>query len=142
MDNTNQVDRMKRIMEQLARMGSADLEGVRQEMREQGEDPDAIREQGMALIKRLKGQLRLSAAGAERRETMSKLKALRAEARRRLQETGENAKELIRRLATGPEADLSVSFRKVESMDDDEALELLTEAQLLDLLAEMDDGSE
>lgn len=142
MENTNQVDRMKRIMEQLARMGSADLEGVRQDMVQQGEDPDAIREQGIAHIKSLKGQLRLSAAGAERKETMSKLEALRAEARRRLQETGENAKELIRRLATGPEPDLSVSFRKVESMDEDEALELLTEAQLLDLLAEMDDGPE
>jgi len=139
MDNSNQTEHMKRIMEQLARMGSADLEGVRQEMREQGEDPEAVREQGMAFIKRLKGQLRLSAAEAERRETVSKLEALQAEVRRRLQETEENAKELIRRLATGSEAELSVSFRKVESMDNDEALELLTEAELLDLLDEMDD---
>lgn len=139
MDNSNQIEHMKRVMEQLARMGSADLEGVRQEMQEQGEDPEAIREQGMALIKRLKGQLRLSAAGAERQETMSKLETLRTEARRRLKETEENAKELIRRLMGRSGADLSVSFRKFESLNDDEALELLTEAQLLDLLNEMDD---
>jgi len=142
MDNADQAQRMKKIMETLARMGSADIDAVRQEMNEQGEDPEAIREEGMAFVKRLKGHLRLSAADAEREKTMNKLDALRTEARRRLEEMEENAKELIRRLATRPGGELSLSFRKIESLDDEEALEVLTEAQLLDLLDEMDDDEE
>lgn len=125
-------------MEKLARMGSADLKGVREDMREQDKDPEAIREEGVAFIKRLKGQLRLSAAEAERQETMSELEALRSKARRRLEEAEEGAIELIRRLVDNAGADLSVSFRKLESMDDNDILEILTEAQLVDLLDEMD----
>lgn len=129
-------------MEQLARMGSADLEGVREEMREQGEDPESVRQEGVEFVKRLKGQLRLSEAGAERKEAMSKLEELRSQVRRRLEEAEEGVKELIQRLKTRYGADLNFSFRKIESLDDDEILELLTEAQLVDLLDEMDDEEE
>lgn len=130
---------MRRLMEQLARMGSADLEGVREKMREQGEDPEAVRQEGVEFVKRLKGQLRLSEAGAERQEAMSKLEGIRSEVKRRLKEAEEGAKELIQRLEARYGADLSVSFRKIESLDDDEILELLTEAELVDLLNEMSD---
>lgn len=126
-------------MEQLARMGSADLEGVREEMREQGEDPEAVRQEGVEFVKRLKGQIRLSEAGAERQEAMSKLEELRSEVRRRLEEAEEGAKELMQRLEALYGTDLSFSFRKIESLDDDEIIDLLTEAQLVDLLDEMDD---
>lgn len=142
MSNSKKSQRMKSTMEQLALMGSADLEGIRQDMRERGEDPDAIREKGMALVKRLKGQLKLSLAGAGREQTISKLEALREDAKRRVQETGENVIDLIRQLATGSGAELSVSFRKVEYLDEDEALELLTEAQLLQLLDELDNDAD
>lgn len=142
MDDSNQKERMRRIMEQLARMGSADVDAVREEMRKQGEDPEAIRNQGMEFIGRLKGQLRLSKAGEERQEAMSKLEELRSEVRRRLEEVEEGAKELMQRLEARYGADLSFSFRKIESLDDDEILELLTEAQLVDLLDEMDDEEE
>jgi len=125
-------------MEKLARMGSADLEGVREDMREQDKDPEAIREEGMAFLKRLKGQLRLSAAEAERQEAMSELETLRSKARRRLEDAEEGARELIRRFMDNTGAELSVSFRKLESMDDNDILEVLTEAQLVDLLNEMD----
>lgn len=125
-------------MEKLARMGSADLEGVREDMREQDKDPEAIREEGVAFLKRLKGQLRLSAAEAERQETMSELETLRSKARRRLEDAEEGARELIRRFMDNTGAELSVSFRKLESMDDNDILEVLTEAQLVDLLNEMD----
>jgi glutamyl-tRNA reductase len=129
---------MRLAMEKLARMGSADLEGVREDMREQDKDPEAIREEGMAFLKRLKGQLRLSAAEAERQEAMSELETLRSKARRRLEDAEEGARELIRRFMDNTGAELSVSFRKLESMDDNDILEVLTEAQLVDLLNEMD----
>jgi glutamyl-tRNA reductase len=129
---------MRLAMEKLARMGSADLEGVREDMREQDKDPEAIREEGVAFLKRLKGQLRLSAAEAERQETMSELETLRSKARRRLEDAEEGARELIRRFMDNTGAELSVSFRKLESMDDNDILEVLTEAQLVDLLNEMD----
>ena len=138
MDNHSQVERMRLAMEKLARMGSADLEGVREDMREQDKDPEAIREEGMAFLKRLKGQLRLSAAEAERQEAMSELETLRSKARRRLEDAEEGARELIRRFMDNTGAELSVSFRKLESMDDNDILEVLTEAQLVDLLNEMD----
>lgn len=125
-------------MEKLARMGSADLEGVREDMREQDKDPEAIREEGVAFLKRLKGELRLSAAEAERQEAMSELETLRSKARRRLEDAEEGARELIRRFMDNTGAELSVSFRKLESMDDNDILEVLTEAQLVDLLNEMD----
>jgi hypothetical protein len=139
MNDIDRTKRMQRIMEQLARMGSADLEGVRQDMRDQGKDPNAIRERGIAYIKRLKGELRLSAAGAKRQDTTKKLEKIRAEVRRKIQDLGEDAGTLIRRLTTGPESELSVSFRKVESLSEEEVLDLLTEAQLLELLEEMDE---
>lgn len=129
-------------MEQLARMGSADFEKVREEMREQGEDPESVRQEGVEFVKRLKGQLRLSEAGAERKEAMSKLEELRSQVRRRLEEAEEGVKELIQRLKTRYGADLNFSFRKIESLDDDEILELLTEAQLVDLLDELNDEEE
>jgi len=129
-------------MEQLARMGSADLEGVREEMRDQGEDPEAVRQEGVEFVKRLKGQLRLSEAGAQRHEVMSRLEELRSKVRRRLEEAEEGAKELIQRLEARYGTELSFSFRKIESLDDDEILELLTDAQLVDLLDEMDDEEE
>jgi glutamyl-tRNA reductase len=138
MDDHSQVERMRLAMEKLARMGSADLEGVREDMREQDKDPEAIREEGMAFLKRLKGQLRLSAAEAERQEAMSELETLRSKARRRLEDAEEGARELIRRFMDNTGAELSVSFRKLESMDDNDILEVLTEAQLVDLLNEMD----
>lgn len=129
-------------MEQLARMGSADLEGVREKMREQGEDPEAVRQEGVEFVKRLKGQLRLSEVGAERQEAMSKLEGIRSEVKRRLQEAEEGAKELIQRLESRYGEDLSFSFRKIESLDNDEIIDLLTEAQLVDLLDEMNDEEE
>jgi glutamyl-tRNA reductase len=138
MDDHSQAERMRLAMEKLARMGSADLKGVREDMREQDKDPEAIREEGMAFLKRLKGQLRLSAAEAERQEAMSELEALRSKARRRLEDAEEGARELIRRFMDNTGAELSVSFRKLESMDDNDILEVLTEAQLVDLLNEMD----
>jgi len=138
MDDHSQVERMRLAMEKLARMGSADLEGVREDMREQDKDPEAIREEGVAFLKRLRGQLRLSAAEAERQEAMSELETLRSKARRRLEDAEEGARELIRRFMDNTGAELSVSFRKLESMDDNDILEVLTEAQLVDLLNEMD----
>lgn len=142
MDNSSQAEHIKTVMEKLARMGSADLEGVREEMEERGKNPEEVRERGMAFIKRLKGQLRLSAAEEERQETMSKLEALRSEARRRFETAEESAMELIRQFVDRSGAELNVSFRKLESLDDEEVLELLTEAQLVDLLNEMNDDEE
>lgn len=142
MDNSNQPEHIKTVMEKIARMGSADLEGVRKEMEERGKNPEELRERGMSFIKRLKGQLRLSAAEEERQKTMSKLEALRSEARRRLEMAEESAMELIRQFVGRSGAELSVSFRKLESLDDEEVLELLTEAQLVDLLSEMNDDEE
>lgn len=137
MDSNDQNERLGRVMEQLARAGSADLDGVRQDMRERGEDPDEVRKRGIAFVRRLKGRLRLSRASQQREETVGKLEQLRTKVRQNLEKAGQSVEEVIRRLKARSDADLSVSFRKVESLDKEEALDLLTEEQLLDILEEM-----
>jgi uncharacterized coiled-coil DUF342 family protein len=139
MSNQQREDDLRDFLDRLDRAGSRDLEGIKEEMRNRGEDPETVRARGMAFVKQLKGQLRLASARDERNQVVDRLQSLRNDVRRQIQQTGKNFAQAIRELSGQPGSELGLSFRKLEEMEEDDALEILTEAQLLQLLDELDE---
>jgi hypothetical protein len=139
MSKEQRGDDLRDFLDRLDRAGSRDLEGIKEEMRDRGEDPEAVRARGMAFVKRLKAQLRLASARAERNQVVDRIQSLRDAVRQRIQQTGNDFAQAVRDLSVQSESELGLSFRKLNEMDEDDALEILTEAQLLQLLDELDE---
>lgn len=137
MSKEQREDDLRDFLDRLDRAGSKDLEGIKEEMRDRGEDPEAVRARGMAFVKGLKGQLRLASARAERNQVVDQIQSLRDAVRQRIQQTGNDLSQAVLDLSRNSE--LGLSFRKLDEMDEDDALEILTEAQLLQLLDELDE---
>lgn len=108
-------------------------------MRAHGEDPDEIRRRGVAFVRKLRGTSRLEAARKERLEQERSTEALRDKFKRRVREKGSSVRELLRELSAKQGAELSLSYRKIESLDDEDALDALSDAEVLRLWEEMND---
>lgn len=105
-----------------------------------GFDPARVAVDGGAAARQIIGMARLRAAADERKATEGQLDALRARIAEQLRSTGANVKEALAKLLSD-QSQLApqVHFRKVENLSDEDAINMLTEAELLKLWEELED---
>ena len=133
--------RLWRLLDALANDACIDAESVEKDLREAGLDPDEIKERGLRFVQRLQSQMHLSSAKAQRQRRAPGLSALQKQVAERIRASGEQAKDILTRtLSDRP--DFAVNFQKIESLDPEDAVEILDEIELLKLLSEMEDGDE
>lgn len=104
-----------------------------------GLDADRLAEEGASFARRLYGAARLSAASVRRAEAHRTTTELRDRVAARIRAAGGDLRaELARLMSAGDAAQFQASFRKIEELGEEDALDMLTEAEILRLLDEMD----
>jgi hypothetical protein len=117
------------------------MESVEANLEAMGEDPEAVKQRGIAFVKKLKGQRRLHLAQARRKQEQERLNTLRERIRSQLQALPESFPEVLERLA-GRNEGLSLAFRKLEEANEKDMLNILEDVELLKLLDELLDEDE
>ena len=143
MSRTNsEHDRLQCLFEGFGEAALDDPEMTREILADAGLDPDRLAEEGAALAHQLYGAVRLRSA-AERRAGMERaVIKYRERIVERLQATGGDVRAELARLLTGSDtARLQAYFRKIEDLGEEDALDMLTDAELLQLLNELDKTS-
>lgn len=119
-----------------------DPDEVREDLKEMGYDPDLLARRGRELLREVRGRVELE-FDAERTQRRSE-QAERLRGRLRLQlDTESDPKAAL--LAMLPRTALegqAVFFRKIESLSVEDALEILSDTQLLQMLEENPDALE
>lgn len=131
--------RLLNLLDALAHDACTDAEEAASGLREVGLDPEEVEQRGVLFVQQLQGRTRLSLAKAKRHRQEHTLAALRERAADLVRAAGDNAKDALRRLLANREPDLELSFRKIESLEAEDALDVLSEAELLRLLDELED---
>ena len=108
------------------------IEAAKETLIDAGFDPDEELDKGMQLIKKLQGKARLLVAEQEAKKIMIKAKEKIEEFKRVF--TGEPKEKLSQLIAESG----SFAFRKIESIDENDALEMLSEAEALKFLESID----
>lgn len=131
--------RLLNLLDALAHDACTDAEEAASGLREVGLDPEEVEQRGVLFVQQLQGRTRLSLAKAKRQRQEHTLAALRERAADLVRAAGDNAKDALRRLLANREPDFELSFRKIESLEAEDALDVLSEAELLRLLDELED---
>jgi hypothetical protein len=138
MDGTNRRERIGRLFDRLAEAVLHDKEEAREVLEEAGKSPEEVRRRGREFIRRVSGQAEL--AQAEKKK--SKLERLRDEVKDYLDQEVENAREALAEVMAGISGESpEFYFRKIEDLSEEDALEMLNEAELLRILEERDQES-
>lgn len=104
------------------------IEEAKSIIRDAGLDPDKELEKGIQLIRMLQGKARLKIAEEKSKEIVRLAKQKLAEFKQTF--TGDPKEKLAEFLAESG----SVAFRKIESLDEEDALEMMSETELLKLI--------
>ena len=139
MSKRSELNPKKALKNILCAFDEATLESIEEAkvvILDAGLDPDEELEKGMQIIKRLQGKARLTIAQEKGKELMQLAKEKLAEFQQLF--TGDPKKKFAEFLAESG----SVAFRKLESFDDEEALEMLSETELLKLIEMLNKESE
>ena len=131
--DANHRERIGRLFDQLAEAVLDDKEEAREVLEEAGKSPEEVRRRGRKFIRKVSGQAELARA----KQKKSRLEQLRDEVKDYLHREVENAKEALAEVM----ADISgespeFHFRKIEDLSEEDALEMLDEAELLRILEE------
>ena len=143
MSRTNsEHDRLKCLFEGFGKAALDDPEMTREILADAGLDPDRLSEEGAALARQLYGAVRLHSAAERRAGVEQEIIQYRERIAERLQATtGDFRAQLARLLTGGDTARLQAYFRKIEDLGEEDALDMLTDAELLQLLNELDKTS-
>ena len=143
MSRTNsEHDRLKCLFEGFGEAALDNPEMTREILTDAGLDPDRIAEEGAALARQLYGEARLRAAAKKRTLIETEVIKIRARIAEKLRATGRDLPtELARLLAGGDTARVQTYFRKIEDLGEEDTLDMLTDAELLQLLNELDKTS-
>jgi len=134
-------DRLQRLFEGFGEAALDDPEMTREILADAGLDPDRLAEEGAALARQLYGAVRLRSAAERRAGLEQMVTEHRDRILARLRAVGGDVRaELARLLAGGDTVRLQAHFRKIENLSEQDALDMLTEAELLQLLNEMDEA--
>lgn len=138
------LDRIKlqRLFDSFGDATLEDPEMARQILADAGLDADRMATEGAAFARELYGAARLRAASVRRAEMQQRVVGLRDSVAARVRAAGGDFKtELARLLSGGNAVQLQAHFRKIEDLGDEDALDMLTEAEVLRLLDEMDSAA-
>ena len=143
MSHTNpEHDRLQCLFEGFGWAALDDPEMTREILADAGLDPDRLAEEGAALARQLYGEVRLRSATEQRAWMEQKLIKYRGRIIKRLREEGGDVRaELARLLTSSDTTRLQASFRKIEDLSEEDALDMLADAELLQLLSKLDETS-
>lgn len=110
------------------------------EMRGYGLDPQEVEREALEFIRDVRRKSRLAGAEARYGLHLERLPALREEARRRM-DRAPNARQRLTEILRGGVVD-DVQFRNLDTLPEEDLLDMLDEANLLNFLNELDDGEE
>ena len=135
--------KLQRLFDSFGEAALDDPDMAREILTDAGLDPDRLAAEGAALARELYGAARLQAASARRAEVQQRITTLRDRLVARARAAGGDFKtELARLLSGGDAAQLQAHFRKIEDLGEDDALDMLTDAEVLRLLDETDTGDD
>ena len=131
--------RLQRLFDSFSEAALDDPEMAREILTDAGLDPVRLAAEGAALARELYGAARLQAASEQRAVMQQRVVALRDRLVAKARATGGDFKtELARLLSGGDTIQLQAHFRKIEELGEDDALDMLTDAEILRLLDETD----
>ena len=129
--------KLQRLFDSFGEAALADPEMAREILTDAGLDPDRLAAEGAALARELYGAARLQAASEQRAVMQQRVVALRDRLVAKARAAGGDFKtELARLLSGGDTIQLQAHFRKIEELGEDDALDMLTDAEILRLLDE------
>ena len=73
MTGRRNANRVEHLLDQIEKISSSDITGVRNDLIESGQDPDELRQIGISLVRRYKGRERLSSAQKSRERLVEKI---------------------------------------------------------------------
>ena len=130
---------LQRLFDRFGEVALDDPQMAREILADAGLDPDRLAAEGAAFAREMYGAARLRAASERRAEVQQRIVELRERLTARAREVGGDFKaELARRLSGGDDLQFQAHFRKIEDLGDDDALDMLTDAEILRLLDETD----
>lgn len=130
--------RLWNLIDALARDACRDTASVENDLYEAGLEPDEVKQRGVRFVKKFQQNMRLDGAVAIRQRQQSRLSELRKQVKERLDAYEGQSRNILRQtLSNHPE--LELSFRKIESMDPADMLDILGEIELLKLLSEIEE---
>jgi hypothetical protein len=129
--------KLQRLFDGFGDAALEDPEMARQILADAGLDADRLAVEGATFARGLYGAARLRAASVGRAEMQQQVVALRDRVAARVRAAGGDFKtELARLLSGGDAVQLQAHFRKIEDLKDEDALDMLTDAEILRLLDE------
>ena len=135
--------KLQRLFDSFGEAALDDPELAREILTDADLDPDRLAAEGAALARELYGAARLQAASARRAEVQQRVTTLRDRLVARARAAGGDFKtELASLLSGGDASQLQAHFRKIDDLGEDDALDMLTDAEILRLLDETDIGDD
>jgi hypothetical protein len=136
-------EKLQRLFDTLSAGPLQDEEEAYEVLREAELDPDVIAEEGLAFVSRLQARAELRLAAQERAKAERQLAIMKDRLATRLKEAPRDAKELLAGLLSQQSgASFQVHFRKIEHLDEEDVIDMLSEAQLLKLWEELEGRTE
>lgn len=131
MSDQEKDSHFERLFEQLAEGALQSREEAEEILQERGRDPKEVAREGMAFVRKMQGKARLQLAQKEK-EDIDKMRDQLASS---LKVSHENPKEVLAGImAEQDPGDFEFHFRKIESLDERDAIDMLNDIQLNRLL--------
>ena len=136
-DPPSDRDRLQRLFDGIGEMSLESRELADDILADAGYSREQLAAVGAALARQLYGEARLRAAATERASAERRAAELRERVEAQLRAAGENALEVLARLLAGAQGTtVQAQFRKLSDLGPEDALDMLTEAELLRVLDE------
>ena len=115
---------------------------VREDLEEMGYDPDVLAKRGRELLREVRGRIELELDAARTLRRSEQAERLRERLRVQLDAEPDPKAALLAMLPRTAVEGQAVFFRKIESLSAEDALEILSDTQLLQMLDENPDALE
>lgn len=119
-----------------------DPDEVREDLEEMGYDPDLLVRRGRELFREVRGHMELEVDVERMRHQSEQAERLRERLRIQLDAEADPKAALLAMLPHAASEGQAVFFRKIENLSVEDALEILSDAQLLQILEERPEAQE
>ena len=135
-------ERLQRVFESVSISVLYNDDEAGEVLNESGLDPEQVERDGVAFIQSLEGKVRLREAMVEREKEESRKEELKALILQKLSSVVDPIQRVKELLTQKGGVALQLDFRKLESVEEEDALEILGEAELLILLEKLEKEGE
>lgn len=133
--NSTKHNRVDRLFDAFSEQTFSDPVEARARVVAKGHDPDAITKHGMGLVERLKGRAELLIA---KQQTIQRYQRAKQQLLERLNSIDDPVAYLLDLLSKRGQTALQVNFRNVNSLSNEELLDMIDEVELLYIFGELE----